>query len=242
MDLYLCSSKDISHIGLVRRLLNVAPSCVVSVFIQGPLVAETARRNIMPSFPSLVMLALVGVTTTDHLFTTSAFSTPGKQQQQQQHYRLTHVLFKKPNDHHRRLLFHPNSSSTNNNNKTRRFIAHQQEQTQEDFQRSLLEAKIANDIKNTIIKDEQQRNNIVSSSIAQERVELQDAVNEVKEAVQDISASAITLGVSVIGPDSVMDAAVGVSKSAINLGGAFVTTVPKIFTRLFTLCATSETR
>jgi hypothetical protein len=188
------------------------------------------------------MLALVGVTTTDHLFTTSAFSTPGKQQQQQQHYRLTHVLFKKPNDHHRRLLFHPNSSSTNNNNKTRRFIAHQQEQTQEDFQRSLLEAKIANDIKNTIIKDEQQRNNIVSSSIAQERVELQDAVNEVKEAVQDISASAITLGVSVIGPDSVMDAAVGVSKSAINLGGAFVTTVPKIFTRLFTLCATSETR
>jgi hypothetical protein len=196
----------------------------------------------MPSFPSLVVLALVVVTTTDHLFTTSAFSTPGKQQQQQQHYRLTHVLFKKPNDHHRRLLFHPNSSSTNNNNKTRRFIAHQQEQTQEDFQRSLLEAKIANDIKNTIIKDEQQRNNIVSSSIAQERVELQDAVNEVKEAVQDISASAITLGVSVIGPDSVMDAAVGVSKSAINLGGAFVTTVPKIFTRLFTLCATSETR
>jgi hypothetical protein len=186
------------------------------------------------------VLALVVVTTSDHLFTTSAFSTPGKQLQQQ-HYRLNHVLFKKPNDHHRRLLFHPTSSSINN--KTRRFIAHQQETTtQEDFQRSLLEAKIANDIKNTIIKDEQQRNNIVSSSIAQERVELQDAVNEVKEAVQDISASAITLGVSVIGPDSVMDAAVGVSKSAINLGGAFVTTVPKIFTRLFTLCATSETR
>jgi isopropylmalate/homocitrate/citramalate synthase len=195
----------------------------------------------MPSFPSLaVLLALVVVTTSDHLFTTSAFSTPGKQQQQ--HYRLTHVLFKKPNDYHLRLLFHPTSSSSINN-KTRRFIAHQQEhQTQEDFQRSLLEAKIANDIKNTIIKDEQQRNIIVSSSIAQERVELQDAVNEVKEAVQDISASAITLGVSVIGPESVMDAAVGVSKSAINLGGAFVTTVPKIFTRLVTLCATSETR
>jgi len=193
---------------------------------------------IMPSLASKVvsmMMALVFVTTTaidrHHLFAASAFSTPGR------HHRRHHHS-------HNRLSRPPPSSSTNDiahhPTTTRRFVARHQQQTttttREDFQRSLLEAKIANDVKNTIMKDEQQRNIIVSCAIAQERVELQDAVNEVRDAMQDL----ITIGQQQDG--SVMDAAVGVSKSAINLGGAFVTTVPKIFTRLFTLCATSETR
>ena len=62
-------------------------------------------------------------------------------------------------------------------------------------------------------------------------------MKEVKDAVQEVSQSAISLGGAVIGPECVKDAATKVSKSAFNLGGAFVTTVPKIFTRLFyTLC------
>ena len=100
----------------------------------------------------------------------------------------------------------------------------QPQSEQQDFQRSLLKAKIANDIKNTIIKDEQQRNEIVSTSIAQERVELQDAVKEVKDAVQEVSQLAISLGGAVIGPECVKDAETKVSKLAFNLGGAFVTT------------------
>lgn len=188
----------------------------------------------MPSLASKVvsiMMALVFVTTTIYrhrLFATSAFSTPGHHHHHHSHNRLLHNRSK------------PNASTNNNiahRPTTRRFVARHRQGTtpREDFQRSLLEAKIANDVKNTIMKDEQQRNIIVSCAIAQERVELRVAVNEVRDAVQDL----ITIGQQ---DGSVMDAAVGVSKSAINLGGAFVTTVPKIFTRLFTLCATSETR
>jgi len=188
----------------------------------------------MPSLASKVVsmtMALVVVTTTvdrhHRLFATSAFSTPGRHHHHSHDDRLLHNR-SRPNAS-TNTIAHPTS---------RRCVArHRRETTtREDFQRSLLEAKIANDVKNTIIKDEQQRNIIVSCAIAQERVELQDAVNEVRDAVQDL----MTVGQQQDG--SVMDAAVGVSKSAINLGGAFVTTVPKIFTRLFTLCATSETR
>ncbi len=113
---------------------------------------------------------------------------------------------------------------------------------EQDFQRSLLEAKIANDIKNTIIKDERQRNEVVAKQIGQEKVELQDAVNEVKEAVQEVSQSAKSLGGAVIGSASKAEAAREVSKSAMNLGDAIVSSLPKIFARLVTLCATSETR
>jgi hypothetical protein len=113
---------------------------------------------------------------------------------------------------------------------------------EQDFQRSLLEAKIANDIKNTIVKDERHRNEVVAKQIGQEKEELQDAVNEVKEAVQEISQSAKSLGGAVIGSASKSEAAREVSKSAMNLGGAFVSSLPKIFARLVTLCATSETR
>ena len=113
---------------------------------------------------------------------------------------------------------------------------------EQDFQRSLLEAKIANDIKNTIIKDERHRNEAVAKQIGQEKEELQDAVNEVKEAVQEISQSAKSLGGAVIGTASKSEAAREVTKSAMNLGEAFVSSLPRIFARLVTLCAASETR
>ena len=204
----------------------------------------------MPSLASKVVsitMALVLVVTTatidrHRLFAASAFSTPGR------HHHHHHS--------HDRLLLNrskPNASTTTiAHHPTRRFVArHRQETTttttttaREDFQRSLLEAKIANDAKYTIIRDERQRNIIVSRAMAQERGELRVAVNEVRDAVQDLlsQSGAIAGGQQDGGGVGVVDAAVGVSKSAINLGGAFVTTIPKIFARLFTLCATSETR
>ena len=203
----------------------------------------------MPSLASKVVsitMALVLVVTTatidrHRLFAASAFSTPGH------HHHHHHS--------HDRLLLNrskPNASTTTTiaHRPTRRFVArHRQETTttttaREDFQRSLLEAKIANDARYTIIRDERQRNIIVSRAMAQERGELRVAVNEVRDAVQDLlsQSGAIAGGQQDGGGVGVVDAAVGVSKSAINLGGAFVTTIPKIFARLFTLCATSETR
>ena len=207
----------------------------------------------MPSLASKVVsitMALVLVVTAAtidrrRLFAASAFSTPGR------HHHHHHS--------HDRLLLNrskPNASTTTiAHHPTRRFVArHRQETTtttttttttREDFQRSLLEAKIANDARYTIIQDERQRNIIVSRAMAQERVELRVAVNEVRDAVQDLlsqSSGAIAGGRQDGGGVGVVDAAVGVSKSAINLGGAFVTTIPRIFARLFTLCATSETR
>ena len=203
----------------------------------------------MPSLASKVAsitMALVLVVTAatidrHRLFAASAFSTPGR------HHHHHHS--------HDRLLLNrskPNASTTTiAHHPTRRFVArHRQETTttttaREDFQRSLLEAKIANDARYTIIRDERQRNIIVSRAMAQERVELRVAVNEVRDAVQDLlsqSSGAIAGGRQDGGGVGVVDAAVGVSKSAINLGGAFVTTIPRIFARLFTLCATSETR
>ncbi|KAL7434874.1 hypothetical protein ACHAXH_006324 [Discostella pseudostelligera] len=114
---------------------------------------------------------------------------------------------------------------------------------EEEFQRSLLEARIANDVKSTIVKEEKERIEVITKKIDQEKEELQDAVKEVKEAVREISQSAISLGGAVIGTSTeVIEAAVDVSKSAINLGGALVIKAPRIFSRLFTLMATSETR
>ena len=202
----------------------------------------------MPSLASKVVsitMALVLVVTTatidrHRLFAASAFSTPGRHHHHHHHS-------------HDRLLLNrskPNASTTTiAHHPTRRFVArHRQETTttaaREDFQRSLLEAKIANDARYTIIRDERQRNIIVSRAMAQERGELRVAVNEVRDAVQDLlsQSGAIAGGQQDGGGVGVVDAAVGVSKSAINLGGAFVTTIPRIFARLFTLCATSETR
>lgn len=114
---------------------------------------------------------------------------------------------------------------------------------EEEFQRSLLEARIANDVKSTIVKEEKERHEVIAKKIDQEKEELQDAVKEVKDAVREISQSAKSLGGAVIGTSTeVIEAAVDVSKSAINLGGALVIKAPRIFTRLFTLMATSETR
>jgi myo-inositol-1-phosphate synthase len=106
----------------------------------------------------------------------------------------------------------------------------------------LLEAKIANDIKDTIIKDERQRNEVVAKQIGLVKEELQDAVKEVKEAVQEVSQSAKSLGGAVIGSASTKKAAREYAKSALNLGGAFVGSAPKIFANLVKLSATSETR
>ena len=117
-----------------------------------------------------------------------------------------------------------------------------QRDEEEVFQRSLLEAKIANDIKDTIIKDERQRNEVVAKQIGLVKEELQDAVKEVKEAVQEVSQSAKSLGGAVIGSASTKKAAREYAKSALNLGGAFVGSAPKIFANLVKLSATSETR
>jgi hypothetical protein len=117
-----------------------------------------------------------------------------------------------------------------------------QRDEEEVFQRSLLEAKIANDIKDTIIKDERQRNEVVAKQIGQVKEELQEAVQEVKEAVQEVSQSAKSLGGAVIGSASTVEAAREYARSAVNLGGAFVGSAPRIFANLVKLSATSETR
>lgn len=115
---------------------------------------------------------------------------------------------------------------------------------QQEFQRSLLEAKIANDIKDTRVKEEKQIKEIVNEKLDQEKEELQVAVQEVKEAVREVSKSAVNLGGAVIlsNTTEVKDAVQNVSKSTKNLGGAVVTKVPGIFTRLVKLLATGEMR
>eukprot|EP00578_Thalassiosira_sp_NH16_P002987 CAMPEP_0181138236 /NCGR_PEP_ID=MMETSP1071-20121207/34138_1 /TAXON_ID=35127 /ORGANISM="Thalassiosira sp., Strain NH16" /LENGTH=680 /DNA_ID=CAMNT_0023225057 /DNA_START=254 /DNA_END=2295 /DNA_ORIENTATION=+ len=115
---------------------------------------------------------------------------------------------------------------------------------QQEFQRSLLEAKLANDIKHTNDKEEKQRNEVVAKQIDQEKEELQDAVKEVKEAVVEISQSGKNLGKAVVSntTEVVKEAVVEVSQSAKNLGGAFIKKLPPIVTRWCTLLATSEIR
>ena len=107
----------------------------------------------------------------------------------------------------------------------------------------MLEAKIANDIKDTVVKEEKQRIEVVTKKIDQEKEELEVAVKEVKEAVKEVSQSAINLGGAVISSNTEMKEAVqGVSQSAKKVGGAFIKKVPKIFRRSFTLLATGEMR
>lgn len=120
---------------------------------------------------------------------------------------------------------------------------------QEEFQRSLLEAKIANDIKHTEVTEEKERLEVVSKQIDEEKEELQVAVEEVKVAAREVSQSAKDLGgavTAVIGGSSSKksktQAVKEVSKSTVNLVGASLTKGPGIFTRLFTLLATGEMR
>jgi len=107
----------------------------------------------------------------------------------------------------------------------------QRKDQQEEAQRSLLEAKLANDIKNTNVKEEIQRNEVVAKEIEKEKEELQGAVKEVKEAAK-------SLGGVISNTAEVKGAVVGVSQSAKNLGLG----LGLIFTRLCTLCATSQMR
>ena len=114
---------------------------------------------------------------------------------------------------------------------------------QEQFQRSLLEAKLVNDVITTNAKEEKRRNEVVAEKIDQEKEELQIAMKEVKEAVQEVSQSAVNLRGAVISNSTVMKVAVQeVSQSAKNLGGAFITKAPRIFSRLLKLRATGEMR
>lgn len=120
----------------------------------------------------------------------------------------------------------------------------QAKQKDKEFQRSLLEAKIANDIKNTNVKEENERNEVVAKQIDQEKEELKGAVKEVKEAAKGVKKSAKNLGGAVISNSTevVIGAVQEVSLSATNLGGALISKGPGIFTRLCTLLATSQMR
>ena len=113
----------------------------------------------------------------------------------------------------------------------------------EEFQRSLLEATIANDIKDTLVKDEIERNTIVNQKIHEEKLELKSAAREVKEAVVNVTQSAKDLGGAVLSDEKcTKEAAKSISKSAVNLGGAFLVKGPNLVKRLVTLLATGEFR
>jgi len=113
----------------------------------------------------------------------------------------------------------------------------------EEFQRSLLEATIANDIKDTLVKDEIERNTIVNQKIHEEKLELKIAAREVKEAVVNVTQSAKDLGGAVLSDEKcTKEAAKSISKSAVNLGGAFLVKGPNLVKRLVTLLATGEFR
>lgn len=115
---------------------------------------------------------------------------------------------------------------------------------QDEFQRSLLAAKIANDIKGTVVKEENHRQERVEKQIYREKEKLQSAVKEVQEAAQNVTLSAKNLGGAVISNSTeVKDAVVDVSQSAKSLGGAVITKGLGIVTRfLTTLLATHEFR
>ena len=112
---------------------------------------------------------------------------------------------------------------------------------EEEFQRSLLGERIANDITATTVKEENERIEVVANQIVQEKEKLQEAVKEVKDAVQNISQSTVNLVIS----NSTEGNSTTVqewSQSAMNVGVAFIKKGPKIFTRLFSLMARSEIR
>lgn len=112
---------------------------------------------------------------------------------------------------------------------------------QDDFQRSLLAAKIANDIKDIVVKEENYRQERVEKQIVKEKEKLKTAVKEVQEAAQNVSLSAKNLGGAVISNTTeVKEAVVDVSQSAKTLGGAVITNTPRIITRSLTTLLGSE--
>eukprot|EP00986_Skeletonema_menzelii_P011069 scaffold5585_cov153-Skeletonema_menzelii.AAC.7 len=116
--------------------------------------------------------------------------------------------------------------------------------SQDEFQRSLLAAKIANDIKGTEVKEESHRQERVEKQIVKEKEKLEAAVKEVQEAAQNVTQSAKTLGGAVISNSTeVKDAVVDVSQSARSLGGAVIFNGLGIITRfLTTLLGSKEFR
>ena len=107
--------------------------------------------------------------------------------------------------------------------------------SQDDFQRSLLAAKIANDIKGTAVKEESHRQERVEKQIDREKEKLKSAVKEVQEAAQNVTQSAKILGGAVISNSTeVKEAVVDVSQSAKSLGGAVITKGLGIVTRFLT--------
>lgn len=121
------------------------------------------------------------------------------------------------------------------------FALRAQPDSQDDFQRSLLAAKIANDIKDIVVKEENYRQERVEKQIVKEKEKLKTAVKEVQEAAQNVSLSAKNLGGAVISNTTeVKEAVVDVSQSAKTLGGAVITNTPRIITRSLTTLLGSE--
>ena len=113
--------------------------------------------------------------------------------------------------------------------------------SQDEFQRSLLAAKIANDIKGTAVKEESHRQERVEKQIVEEKEKLEAAVKEVQEAAQNVTQSAKTLGGAVISNSTeVVEAVVDVSQSARSLGGAVIFNGLGIITRFLTTLLGSE--
>ncbi len=113
--------------------------------------------------------------------------------------------------------------------------------SQDEFQRSLLAAKLANDIKGTEVKEESHRQERVEKQIVQEKEKLEAAVKEVQEAAQNVTQSAKTLGGAVIkNSTEVVEAVVDVSQSARSLGGAVIFNGLGIITRFLTTLLGSE--
>ena len=112
---------------------------------------------------------------------------------------------------------------------------------QDEFQRSLLAARIANDIKGTAVKEECHRQERVEKQIVLEKEKLEAAVKEVQQAAQNVTQSAKTLGGAVISNSTeVKEAVVDVSQSARSLGGAVIFNGLGIITRFLTTLLGSQ--
>jgi hypothetical protein len=113
--------------------------------------------------------------------------------------------------------------------------------SQDEFQRSLLAAKIANDIKGNAVKEESHRQERVEKQIVKEKEKLEAAVKEVQEAAQNVTQSARTLGGAVFSNTTeVKGAVVDVSQSAKSLGGAVIFNGLGIITRFLTTLLGSQ--
>lgn len=114
-------------------------------------------------------------------------------------------------------------------------------ESQDEFQRSLLAAKIANDIKGTEVKEESHRQERVEKQIVKEKEKLEAAVKEVQEAAQNVTQSTKTLGGAVISNSTgVKDAVVDVSQSTWSLGGAVIFNGLGIIARFLTTLLGSQ--